>query len=253
MDTNPNRRLASVLAAGGLALASVTATTTAAIAHEGGPHVEQVALADGTDEQLPFKSKLNGTAQVTSATGSHVVFSTDAALVPEDTNQVDDVYLRNRIDGTTTLISSKAGLAGNDSSFEPTISNNGRWVAYTTMATDLAKGTGGEALDVVVRDLESDRTVLVSRGADGKPGRRNSFFPVISGNGRHVSFQSFSRLGAKDEDRTEDVYLRSIRAERTRQVSLLPSTSRDVRGGVLNGDVSDDGRFVTFGDRKSVV
>ncbi len=115
------------------------------------------------------------------------------------------------------------------------------------MATDLARGTGGENLDVVVRDMQSGKTVLVSQTTQGKPGTKNSFFPVLSGNGRFVSFQTFSRLGPKDRDRAEDVYLRNLRSGTTTQVSLLPGGG-NVRGGVVNGDVSDNGRLVTFGN-----
>lgn len=240
--------------AGGLALAAVTATAPFAAAGETGPtgpHNEQVALVTETGAQPggTTKSKINGTAQVSSYNGGYVVFSTDAALVPWDDNGTDDVYLRSRPDGTTVLVSARNDVPGNDASFEPTISDNGRYVAFTTLSTNLAKGTGGRALDVVVRDLQTDDgTVLVSRSTQGKPGARNSFFPVLSGNGRHVSFQTFSRLGAKDQDEKEDVYVRNLAAGTTRQVSLLPGPGGDVRGGVLNGDVSDTGRYVTFGN-----
>lgn len=243
--STPVRRTGLIV---GLAISALALAAPTAVAGAAGPDIEQVALVNGTNAQHEFKSKMNGTAQVTSATGSYVVFSTDAPLVPEDTNTVDDVYLRSRIDGTTVLVSRTAdGEPGNDYSFEPTISKNGRFVAYSTFATNLAKGTGGENLDVVVRDLQGG-TTLVSRGADGKPGTKNSFFPVISGNGKHVSFQSFSRLGPKDEDKLEDVYVRNLVDGKTKQVSLLPLSSKDVRSNVLNGDVSDNGRHITFGN-----
>ncbi len=236
----------------GLALAAVTATAPFATAGETdptGPSNEQVALVNETNAQpAETKSRINGTAQVASYSGSYVVFSTDAALVAWDDNGTDDVYLRSRPDGLTILVSGKGQKPGNDASFEPTISDNGRWVAYSTFATNLAKGTSGEAVDVVVRDMQSDKHVLVSQTTAGKPGTKNSFFPVISGNGRHVSFQTFSRLGVKDQDKKEDVYVRNVKAATTKQVSLLPGGSRDVRGSVLNGDVSDNGRLVTFGN-----
>ena len=232
------RRRPATLAtfAGGLALAALTAIAPyAAAAGEDeptGPHNEQVALVNETNEQpAETKSAINGTAQVTSYEGAYVVFSTPAALVPWDTNGTDDVYLRSRPDGTTVLVSGKGQRAGNEASFEPTISDDGRYVAYSTFATDLAQGTGGKALDVVVRDMQSRKTVLVSQTTKGEPGTRNSFFPVISGNGRHVSFQTFSRLGPKDGDRKEDVYVRDLKRGTTQQVSLLPGASRDVRGG----------------------
>lgn len=243
--------------AGGLALAAVTATAPLAAAggdEPTGPHNEQVTLADGTDAQPGdgFKSHINGTAQVASYDGTHVVFSTAAPLVPWDDNATDDVYLRSLTDGVTILVSGTDSKVGNDASYEPTISDDGRYVAYSTFATNLARKTGSEAVDVVVRDMQGTRTELVSRRTDGKPGRRNSFFPVISGNGRHVSFQTFSRLGKKDQDRKEDVYVRNLKADTTRQASLLPGPGGDVRGGVLNGDISDDGRLVTFGDAENL-
>lgn len=250
MHAAPLRRPAVL--AGGLALAAVTATASLAAAGETEPTVprnEQVALVNETGEQpQQTKSHVNGTAQVASHRGGYVVFSTDAALVPWDDNGTDDVYLRSRPDGATILVSGRKGHAGNDASFEPTISDNGRYVAYSTWSTDLAKGTGSKAVDVVVRDMQGEKAVLVSQTSKGKPGTRNSFFPVISGNGRHVSFQTFSRLAGKDQDKKEDVYIRDLRNGTTKQVSLLPGADRDVRGPVLNGDVSDDGRHVTFGN-----
>ena len=244
MHTHAHRRAGAIAV---LSLAALAATFPAHAASA--PHNEQVALVNETGAQpQETKSHVNGTAQVTTGNGGLVVFSTDAALVPWDDNGTEDVYLRSRSDSTTVLVSGKRGRAGNDASFEPTISADGRYVAYTTAATDLARRTGGEALDVVVRDMQSEQTRLVSQSTSETPGTRNSFFPVISGNGRHVSFQTFSRLGTKDRDRAEDVYVRDLVAGTTRQVSLLPGAGRDVRVGVLNGDVSDTGRWITFGN-----
>lgn len=246
--------------AGGLALAAVTATTSlaAADAHEGiGPHNEQVALVNESNAQPEAKSKLNGTAQVTSYDGTSTVFSTDAALVPWDTNQTDDVYLRN--DGTTILVSVRGDRLGNDSSFEPTISDDGRFIAFTTWATNLVKGkdTNGHTLDVVVKDMQTSTITRVSQSTAGFQRDANSFFPVISGNGRFVTFQTFGVFSKREDDNKEDVYVRDLQRGTTRQVSLLPGSGRyphgkDVGGPVLNGDISDNGRFATFGNDKKL-
>jgi hypothetical protein len=239
------------MVAGGLALAAVAAFAPQATAGDLGPHNEQVALVNETNAQpAETKSHINGTAQVASYNGGYVVFSTPAALVPWDDNGTDDVYLRSRPDGATILVSGNGETPGNDSSFEPTISDDGRYVAFTTAATNLAKGkdTNGHTLDVVVRDMQSTAITRVSQSSAGFQREQNSFFPVLSGNGRFVSFQTFGSFGVKDDDNKEDVYLRNLRKGKTRQVSLLPSSDEDVRGGVLNGDVSDNGRLVTFGN-----
>jgi Tol biopolymer transport system component len=212
---------------------------------------EQVALVNETGKQLPNKSHINGTAAVASADGRYVVFSSDAALVSSDTNGLDDVYLRDTTDGITVLVSQKGGKPGNDYSFEPTISSDGRYVAFTTWATNLFNDTNGSTLDVLVKDMQQGTLRRVSVSSKEQQSKQNSFSPVISGNGRFVSFQTFGRYGAKDQDTKEDVYVRDVRNGTTRQASLLPDDS-DVRGAVLNGDISDNGRKVVFGNNRSL-
>ena len=247
--TRPSRAgLAAAALTSITALGTLAATTPAVAGVVGAGPVEQVALVDATGEQLPFKSALNGTANVVSYDGRYTVFSTDAPLVAADTNGVDDVYVRDREAATTTLVSVRAdGGLGNDYSYEPTISDDGRYVAFTTWATNLVRDRNGSDLDVLVKDLETGTLSRVSVTSDDRQVGRNSFFPVISGDGRSVAFQSFSRLSAKDDDRTEDVYVRDLDRGTTRQGSLQPD-DRDIRGPLAVGDLSDDGSKVTFGN-----
>jgi Tol biopolymer transport system component len=250
-----NRRTKRALLVGGLALAALALPRQAAEATGlATDHNEQVALADGTDKQLPEKSHINGTAPVASADGRYVVFSTEAALVATDTNGDEDVYRRDTVEGTTLLVSvNERGKVGNDHSFEPTISSDGRYVAFTTWATNLAKGdTNGSTLDVLVKDLQRDVLQRVSVTSKEQQSGKNSFSPVVSGNGRFVAFQTFGRYGVKDQDNKEDVYVRNLRQGTTRQASLLPGTDADVRGPVLNGDISDDGGKVVFGYNRNL-
>jgi hypothetical protein len=239
----------SAVITGGLALAAVAAIAPQATAGTtASPRIEQVSLVNETNAQPENKSHLNGTAQVASYDGTSVVFSTDAALVPWDTNGLDDVYLRN--DGITLLVSARGETLGNDYSFEPTISDDGRYVAFTTMSTNLtgAKDKNGHTLDVVVRDMYSQKITLVSQSTAGLQRDKNSFFPVISGDGSAVSFQTFGSFGREDDDNKEDVYVRHLARKSTVQASLLPGRGRDVRGPVLDGDISDDGTKVVWGN-----
>ena len=237
-------------AASGLALAALVAgglATTGPAYAATAPHNEQVVLVNGTDAQADDKSAISGTGQVSSYDGRFVVFSTAAALVPRDRNQLDDVYLRDTVDGITILVSRKGTRPGNDYSIEPTISNDGRFVAFTTFATNLVDDANGSVLDVVVKDLFTGRIRLASVGPNGRQRKQNSFSPVISGNGKRVAFQTFAAFGAKDGDKREDVYLRDLSHHWTRQMSVTPKGT-DVRPSVLVGDVSDRGDLVTFGD-----
>jgi Tol biopolymer transport system component len=241
--------VAAGLAVAALAATGLAATGPAYAAHQ--PHNEQVVLANDTNAQADAKSAISGTGQVASYDGRFVVFSTAAPLVPQDTNETDDVYLRDTADGITILVSQKGGTPGNDASFEPTISDDGRYVAFTTFATSLFHDQNGGSLDVVVKDLVTDKLSKVSVGTDGKQHKNNSFTPVISGNGTRVSFQSFVPFGSKDRDKREDVYVRDLADHWTRQVSLTPG-GQDVKPSILNGDISDNGHLVTFGEANNL-
>jgi Tol biopolymer transport system component len=250
MTLHPRKgtRLRTPAVAAGLVLAATaTSLLGSAPAYAASPHNEQVVLANGTNAQADAKSMINGTAQVSSTDGRYVVFSTAAALVPQDTNELDDVYLRDTVDGITIFVSHRGKTIGNDYSIEPTISGDGRYVAFTTWATNLFRDRNGGSLDVVVKDMQSGKLRLVSVGNDGKQYRKNSFFPVLSGNGKRVTFQTFAPFGKKDRDKKEDVYVRDIARGWTRQVSLTPRGD-DVKGSVADGDISDNGNLVTFGN-----
>lgn len=242
-------RLRTPAVAAGLALAAAATTLIGTVdgAYAAASHNEQVVLVNGTDAQADAKSMSNGTAQVASADGRFVVFSTAAALVPQDTNGLDDVYLRDTADGITVLVSRKGRTVGNDYSFEPTISNDGHYVAFTTYATNLVPDTNGSVLDVAVKDMFTGKLRLVSADSKGRQYKRNSFFPVISGNGKRVIFQTYAPFGKKDQDRREDVYVHDVAKGWTAQASLTPK-GRDVATSVGDGDISDDGTLVTFGN-----
>src|SRR5829696_5932447 len=127
----PLTRLRTPAVAAGLTLAATATLGLGPVgpAYAATAHNEQVALVNETNAQADAKSTINGTAQVSSADGRFVVFSTTAPLVPGDTNDVDDVYLRDTTDDITILVSRTGQTPGNDSSFEPTISKSGQFVA----------------------------------------------------------------------------------------------------------------------------
>ena len=102
-------------------------------------------------------------------------------------------------------------------------------------------------LDVVLKVTSTGMVEPVSTRKDGSQTGRNSFFPVISGDGLHVAFQTFGRFAKTDTDRREDVYVKSGQSGATKQVSLN-AKGEDVTRSVLVGDISNWGRWVTFGN-----
>jgi Tol biopolymer transport system component len=169
----------------------------------------------------PFASS----APVISADGQYVAFQSSAGdLVSHDTNGDEDVFVRDIHAERTTLISvNLAGTnSGNRFSFEPSISADGRLVAFSSRATDLVAGadTNGGALpgtsettDVFVRDWLKGATQVVSvnrSGTDTANGGAGG--PIISADGHFVSFvSSSSDLVAEDRVQKPDVFIRPVR------------------------------------------
>src|SRR5262249_8774315 len=104
-----------------------------------------------------------------------------------------DVYVRDRTAGTTSRVSvSTAGVAGNGTSSEPTISADGRYVAFTSDSDNLVSGDTNFETDVFVRDRQTNTTTRVSVATAGTQGDSFSNTPSISADGRYVTYTSFS-------------------------------------------------------------
>jgi len=189
-----------------------------------------------------------------SGNGRYVVFESEAFnLVPNDTNEVSDVFRYDR--DTDTLervnLTNSGTEATGGGSFTPSISDDGRYVTFSSEAEDLVEDADNGDRDVFIRDLQLGTTELVSVATDGTlgdgpsgglgagPGR-------VTPDGRFVVYGSFaSSLAPNDENLRDDVFVRDRQAGITERVSV---SSDGVEGGShsLYGDISDDGRLVVF-------
>jgi Tol biopolymer transport system component len=131
--------------------------------------------------------------------GTWVAFVSTARLADEDTNDLPDVYLRDVTRGRTFLVS--RGLDGgpaNGVSHSPALSADGRYVAFVSMATNLAPRDRNHDTDVFVHDIATGVTTLVSATADGDTANAGSRAPRLSADGRLIVFQSAaSNLGSR--------------------------------------------------------
>jgi Tol biopolymer transport system component len=145
-----------------------------------------------------------------SGDGRFVAFTSYASnLVPNDTNSRLDIFVHNRATGETTRVSiASEGAQGNHASFNPSIATNGRFVAFSSEASNLVAGDTNGIQDIFVHDRATGQTTLVSIAADGTQGNGISALPSISANGRHVAFQSdASNLVPDDMNVREDVFI----------------------------------------------
>src|SRR5438132_192115 len=153
-----------------------------------------------------------------SADGRFVAFYSSAAnLVGGDTNGVRDVFVRDRKTGKTTRVSVDShGAQGNGDSDGPSISADGRFVAFLSTAGKLVGGDTNGARDVFVRDRKAGKTRRVSVGPHGAQGKGASFVPSISANGRFVAFSSVaSNLVAGDTNTASDIFVRDRKRRKT--------------------------------------
>jgi Tol biopolymer transport system component len=183
-----------------------------------------------------------------SADGRFVAFSSDASnLVGGDTNGDRDLFVRDRMSGATRRVSvSSAGVEGNSDSYDPSISADGRFVAFDSYASNLVGGDTNATLDVFIRDLRNHTTRRVSVSSAGIEGNSDSYLPSISADGRFVAFDSFaSDLITDDTNGAHDIFIRDLRNHTTRRVSV---SSAGIEGdfGSYDASISADGRSVAF-------
>jgi hypothetical protein len=183
-----------------------------------------------------------------SADGRYVFFDSNASnLVSGDTNDSWDVFVRDRVSGTTERVSlSNTGKQGNDDGFGSLISPDGRYVLFDSYASNLVAGDRHGYLDVFVRDLNTGRTERVSISSRGAGGRGTSWGEGISPDGRFVNFASWAgNLVSRDTNRNMDVFARDRLTGSTERVSV-DSAGRQANGESDFGSMSADGRFVAF-------
>jgi len=147
-----------------------------------------------------------------SAGGRFVAFASEATnLVAGDTNEVWDVFIRDRVARETERVSiGSRGAQADGNSWYPSISADGRFVAFTSGAANLVAGDTNGAADIFIRDRAKRKTERVSIGSRGAQADGGSWYPSISADGRFVAFESeATNLVAGDTNEVWDVFLRA--------------------------------------------
>ncbi|HTV39726.1 MAG TPA: hypothetical protein VMF08_04065 [Candidatus Sulfotelmatobacter sp.] len=197
-----------------------------------------------------------GSSVAMNSDGSLVAFDlvlNNAALMPNDSNLGSDVFAVNPSTEAVELISgclSPAQTPNNFVEFYPScVNTNGRYVAFSSEATDLAGNATNRSREVFVRDLVLQTNILVSVDPNGFAGSAMSLEPSISGSGRYVAFSSdATNLIAGVSSNTENVYLRDLQSGTNALVSVNISGSAPA-GGNANSfapTISCDGRYILF-------
>lgn len=217
----------------------------------------QVYVRDLKKDKTELISRLSGgdpasggfsTDPSISGNGRLVAFESDATNLPGSLSPDDQVYLRDRKAGKTSLVSkTTGGSPADEDSEDPAISPNGAFVGFESEATNLPGGLGGSYDLVYVRDLERGRTLLVSRNSAGSPANDDSEEVAVSKSGRYVAFESqATNLPGSIGPTYRQTYLRDRKQDKTTLISK--NNAGDPAAGGYNEEpsVSGNGRFVQF-------
>lgn len=179
--------------------------------------------------------------------GHFVAFTSKASdLVANDLNAHYDVFVRDMVAGATVRASlDNAGNEGNGDSLAPSISADGRYVAFTSAATNLVSGDANGHVDVFVRDLVAGTTVLASVSTAGVQADADCLAPKISADGTCVTFHSTATtLAPSHGDFVDDVFVRDLVRGTTERAS--EALAGDPNGASTMPSISGNGRFVAF-------
>ncbi len=190
---------------------------------------------------------------VVSGDGRFVAFDSSASnlSIHPDTNGVQDVFVRDRVAGTTRRVSvSSSGRQANGASWADAISADGRYIVFRSAATDLVRHDTNRHVDVFVRDLATGRTTRVSDTPGGAQGAADARPASISANGRFVIFaegygSACGRYGVFVKDRTAHTLKLVSRKSNGAPMCSFP-TPCGPAGQVTGGHVTNDGHLVTF-------
>jgi len=227
--------------------------------------VADVFIRDNWTGAISLTSAASGGAQGNDASGFSLDVSNDGALVvfssladnlvPFDFNGTEDVFLHDRINGTTECVSvDPAGFPSNGQSGGGQISGDGRYVCFMSRATDIGPGSISNKFQVYVYDRVTKNTELVSLDMFWNESNDSAMNPAISHDGRFVAFYGWgSDLVPGDTNGLPDYFVRDRLLGVTERISIdsnglqaaTPHNPFDVNYSFAAG-ISADGRYVTF-------
>jgi Tol biopolymer transport system component len=232
---------------------AISATVAAVLTATGGPAAAVVAgpaprlaSVDGNGVEGDGGSGWNGTAL--SADGRFVAFVSDATnLVPGDLNLRRDAFVKDRATGQTQRVSlSTGGAEANGQTAALAISADGRYVAFSSDATNLVPGDVNGVRDVFVRDRVTSTTVRVSTSNRGMEADGASDEPAISANGVYVAFTSTAtNLVPADGNARRDVFVKAVAGAAIESVSVT-SAGLAGNGHSFAPAISGNGKYVAF-------
>jgi Tol biopolymer transport system component len=184
-----------------------------------------------------------------SANGRYIAFESEASnLVNSDTNGWQDIFVHDRQTGQTSRVSvASNGTQGNKGAAWPSISAEGRYVAFWSDSSNLVSGDTNGISDVFVHDRQTGQTSRVSVASNGTQGNDSSSYPSLSVDGRYVAFNSFAtNLVIGDTNGKSDLFVHDRQTGQTSRVSVASNGTQGNGETAALSSISADGRYVAF-------
>ncbi len=224
-----------------------------------GPPPSPTPVLFGPNELMSINRSGNDTGlgesrlPVMTPDGRYIAFTSTARDLTSDSVVSQNIYLRDIQTRTTELVSVNMAGTGsaNDFSYSPTISDDGRYVAFVSNATNLVANDTTRDTDIFVRDRQKGTTELISVNKTGTAsGNGQSNFSAISSDGRYVLFMSHATDLVPETDATgifgADAFVRDRQTGTTRLVSINSAGTASGNGHTLLAKITPDGRYVAF-------
>ncbi len=183
--------------------------------------------------------------------GRYITFeSFSDTLTSGDTNSKTDIFLHDRQNHTTILVSKNGSTESNDHSIRANISANGRYIVFKSDASNLVADDDNDRQDIFLKDMNTDTIELISIASDGTQANGQvNMSATVSADGRYVSFRSnSSSLTSVDLNSKPNIFLRDRTAQTTTCISV-PYDGSVIDGYTYNPTISDDGSSVVFESR----
>ena len=171
--------------------------------------------------------------------GRYIVFDSMSPLVAGDTNNNYDIFVKDLQTGSVERIStSLAGTQGNDGSYGAVAAANGRYVTFSSFASNLVAGDDNATMDIFVKDVLTGQIRRASESATGQGANADAYDVSITADGRYVAFTSAAgNLVAGDTNGARDFFVKDL------QTGAISLSSASAASGWA---IAPDGRFGTY-------
>jgi Tol biopolymer transport system component len=180
--------------------------------------------------------------------GRYIAFESKASnLVENDTNNIIDVFVFDKYNKQMERVSvSNNGIEGNKNSTNPSISFDGRFIAFESNASNLVPNDTNDKIDIFVFDRYTKKIERVSIANDGTQSNENCYEPSISSDGRYIAFETYaSNLVPNDTNNRNDIF---VYDRYTKKIERISSNNKGIQGNhnSFRPSISSNGKFVAF-------